>query len=84
MTQGLFWVSAAQRDTSLLSIGPSYTLLIGLSILPQLSLPGTVYFFAKGLDLGKAPDDGARLAWGELGRMYHGATPTGHAVIEAL
>lgn len=26
----------------------------------------------------------ARLAWGELGRMRHGATPTKQGVIEAL
>ena len=44
----------------------------------------TVYLFANGSELGKAPAHEARLAWGELGRMCHGTTPTKQGVIEAL
>lgn len=49
-----------------------------------LSLSAIVDALLMNLNLENHPRYGARLAWGELGRMCHGTTPTEHALIETL
>lgn len=49
-----------------------------------LATRNSLSFLPMDLNLEKHLHYEARLAWGELGRMCHGTTPTKQAVIEAL